>query len=142
MKIITVEKSGLAKELGAWGVSTKYASFFISKCPDSGKSISLPPFAFNDTMHLDDPRQWLAANCAFWCQVYREAKLVIEQIESLSAIRALYYVAAMQGQSVITTSISSWWRNSYELHKLPALNRSMADPSRCFASSFLNQLTH
>jgi|GEM_PF-515904 len=144
MKIIAVDKAGLMEELSAWGVNSEYLEFFLSKCADDGRTVSLRPFVFNDTIHLDDPRQWLASNVAFWCRVYREAQLQVEQIEALSGIRAIYYVAGMMGQGVITTAINAWWGLSFELHQLPAVNRSLGRPVAKSQSVFTDNpsLTH
>lgn len=140
MKIITVEKTGLQEDFDTWGVSAEYAEFFLSKCAISGRYVSLRPFSFNDTEHLDDQHQWLAASAAFWCRVYREAETVIEQVEAISAIRALYYVAGLLGQGAITTAITTWWNLSFELHQLPAVNRSQQAGSSPLSGIFRNTL--
>lgn len=128
MKIITVEKAGLLADFTVWGVSAEYAEFFLTKCAVVGPQVSLRPFLFNDTEHLDDKRQWLAAGAALWSRVYREAETSIAQVEAISAIRSLYYMAGLLGQGTITTAISAWWDLTIELHQLPAVNRSAASP--------------
>lgn len=134
MKIITVEKAGLMHEMQVWGVQPAYAEFFLSKCADDGCSISLRPVIFNDTIDMNNKRQWLAVSVAFWCQAYREAETSLEQAEMLGAIRASYYLAALLGTGDIVTSIAAWWAQVYELHQLPALNHT---PGRDVARSFI-----
>lgn len=124
MKIITVQKEGLIAEMGNWGVTHQYAEFFIAKCADDGHAVSLRPFAFNDTPHLNAPEQWLRCSAAFWAMAYRDACQQIEQVEAISAIRCLYYVAGMMGQGSVAKTIWVWWERTYELHRLPTLNRS------------------
>lgn len=137
MKIITVQKEGLIAEMGNWGVTHQYAEFFISKCADDGQTLSLRPFAFNGTMYLNASGQWLRCCAAFWIMAYREAGQKIEQVEAISAIRALYYVAGMMGQGAVTAAIRIWWDNTYALHRLPAFNRSQASVNQQSDSSFL-----
>lgn len=137
MKIIAVEKKGLLSDFRDWGISTEYAEFFISKCEDDGKSVALRSFVFNDTIQLDNPIQWLSACAAFWCRAYRETESGLEQIEALSAIRALYFAAGFLGASPVVAMIRAWWSNSYELHRMTAPNISLAQPGG-FRSTLLN----
>lgn len=132
MKIITVQKDGLIEELASWGVAHQYAEFFVSKCADDGQAVSLRPFAFNDTPHLNAPEQWLRCSAAFWARVYRDACQQIEQVEAISAIRGLYYVAGMMGQGSVAQTIWIWWERTYELHRLPTLNRSQVSINHQF----------
>lgn len=128
MKIITVNRVGLIAEMNNWGVRHEYVEFFLSKCAIADKCVSLRPFLFNDTVHLDDKHQWLAASAALWCRVYREAEFIVAQVEAISAIRSIYYLAGLLGQGSITTAITAWWNLTHELHQLPAVNRSAASP--------------
>lgn len=139
MKIITVQKDGLIAELGSWGVAQQYAKFFISKCADDGHAVSLRPFAFNDTPHLNAPDQWLRCSAAFWASAYRDACQQIEQMEAISAIRGLYYLAGMMGQGSVAKTIWVWWERTYELHRLPTLNRSQGSVNHQADSSTLSQ---
>lgn len=126
MKVITVEKSGLLEDFADWNVSKSYADLFMKKCAVTGQRVALKPFFFNDTMHLTDPRQLLSIQAAYWIRAYREACSKLEQAESLAAVRAIYYAAGALGVSHVTFGITAWWKNTFELHDLPALNYSHA----------------
>lgn len=75
MSIISVEGKSLGAELAVWGVPHNYALAFAEKSTSKNGRIALHPFFFNDTEHMTNPRHWLAINAAFWCCVYREAKI-------------------------------------------------------------------
>ncbi|BEN79606.1 hypothetical protein SMKC082_30160 [Serratia marcescens] len=124
MKIIMVEKLGLMDDFAAWGVAPNYARFFLAKCQEVDGQIALEPFVFNDSVHLTNPYQWLAANTAFWCRAYREAESSKEQAEVLASIRAIFFVAGMLGQGAITVLIRRWWCDTYDLHGLPTPNQA------------------
>ncbi|SFR13758.1 hypothetical protein SAMN04487773_3231 [Enterobacter sp. kpr-6] len=128
MTIISVSKDNLTNELEAWRVPMNYAVIFLRKNTDKGGRVLLHPFFFNDTDHMTSPRHWLAANAALWCAAYREAETRESQIEALASIRAMFYAAGALGQGEITTLIQNWWRNTFELHQVPAPNYSAACP--------------
>jgi len=65
MKIITVDEIGLIESFATFGVKFNYSRLFLSKCHVSKGRVALTPFMFNDTVHLDNPHQWFAANIAF-----------------------------------------------------------------------------
>ncbi|KAA8727571.1 hypothetical protein F4W05_13195 [Ewingella americana] len=124
MKMIMVEKAGLKEDFIAWNVAPSYASMFLEKCQDVDGMVALSPYMFNDSMHLDNPHQLFAVNCAFWCRVYREAESSKEQNEALASIRATYYMANSLGQGSITVLITRWWDAAKPLHGLHSLNVS------------------
>lgn len=126
MKVISVTNAGLREDLVAWRVSSEYVDAFFSKCTCDGERVTLRPFFFNDTVHLENPRHWLAANAAFWCRAYREAETAYAQAETLASIRAVFYLAGSLGQGEITAMIQLWWRQTHELHQVPAPNYSAA----------------
>ncbi len=127
MKVISVEKTGLLNDFAIWNVSASYVDLFMKKCDVKGQRVSLKPFVFNDTMHLNDPRQLLSAQAAYWIRAYREAESHTEQVEALASIRALYFAAAALGVSPVTFALAAWWKSSYELHGLAAVNYSQSD---------------
>lgn len=137
MKTIAVEKKALLADFRDWGISAEYADYFIGKCDDDGESVALRTFIFNDTIQLHDSIQWLSACAAFWCRAYREAENKVAQIEALSAIRSLYFAAGFVSASPVVALIRSWWSNTYELHQLPAPNKSQSQKSS-FRSALLN----
>lgn len=47
-----------------------------------------------------------------------------QQIEALSAIRAIYFAAGFLGASPVVAIIRSWWSVSYELHLLSSYLKS------------------
>ncbi|EOE0697659.1 TPA: hypothetical protein MFA45_001405 [Klebsiella pneumoniae] len=128
MKIIAVEKKGLLADFRDWGVSKEYADLFVSKCEGSGEAVALRSFTFNDTIQQCDLVQWLSACTAFWCRAYREAESNTAQVEALSSIRSLYFLAAFMGASSVVVMIDHWWRSTYELHHLSAPNQSQSKP--------------
>ena len=127
MDVITVEKSGLLNDFTIWNVSASYAELFMRKCDIKGERVSLRPFFFNDTMHLTDARQLLSMQAAYWIRAYRETESYTAQVEALASIRALYYAAGALGISPVSFAIAVWWKNTYGLHGLPALNYSQSD---------------
>lgn len=137
MEVIAVEKKGLLSDFRDWGVSSEYADFFVSKCDDNGKTVSLRTFIFNDTIQLRDSTQFLTACSAFWCRAYREAETRVGQVEALSAIRSLYFAAGFISASPVLVLITEWWNSTYELHQMPAPNQSQAQPTG-FRSALLN----
>jgi hypothetical protein len=122
MKIIAVEREGLLADLQAWGVAPNYVHKFLAKNVDNGQTVELTAFQFNDTQHLNNPHQWLAAYAAFWCRVYREAEAAADQAQALGAIQALNVAAGMLGQSAFVVLVHRWWEMAFPLHQLPALN--------------------
>ena len=126
MTIISVDRNALAAEFHAWRVPQAYGQAFANKNTDKGGRISLHPFFFNDTEHMTSPRHWLAINAAFWCCAYREAQKRDEQIEALAGIRAIYFAAGALGVGEITALIQEWWRQTHQLHAVPAPNYSAA----------------
>ncbi|ANR76489.1 hypothetical protein [Klebsiella variicola] len=38
----------------------------------------------------------------------------------LASIRSMYYISGSLGAGEIKALIQEWWRNTYELHKVPA----------------------
>ena len=126
MTVISVDSITLAQELIAWGVPRNYSLAFASKSIIKNGRIGLHSFFFNDTEHLNNQRHWLAINAAFWCCVYREAESKEAQIEAIAGIRAIFYAAGGLGAGEIKALIQEWWRNTYELHKIPAPSYSAA----------------
>ncbi|HFD6761793.1 TPA: hypothetical protein ACF3KV_004553 [Enterobacter hormaechei] len=126
MSIISVNAKELGQELAAWGVPHNYAVLFASKCTVKNGRVSLHPFFFNDTEHMTSPRHWLALNAAYWCCVYREAESQYQQVEALASIRSMYYIAGSLGAGEVKALIQEWWRNTYELHQIPAPSYSAA----------------
>lgn len=122
MSVISVERNNLAKELAAWRVPFEYEEAFFDKSIVANGRIGLHPFFFNDTEHLTNQRHWLALNAAFWCCVYREAGSKESQIEAVAGIRAVFYTAGALGAGEIKALIQEWWRNTFELHRMPAPN--------------------
>jgi len=122
MTIISVDSKTLGQELAAWGVPHNYAMAFVAKSVVKGDRIGLHSFFFNDTEHLTNQRHWLAINAAFWCCVYREAESKEAQIEAIAGIRAIFYAAGGLGAGEIKALIQEWWRNTFELHRIPAPN--------------------
>ncbi len=120
MSIISVDRKILAKELSAWRVPFEYEEAFFDKSIVANGRVSLHPFFFNDTEHLTNQRHWLALNAAYWCCAYREAESQLQQVEALASIRSMYYIAGSLGAGEIKALIQEWWRNTYELHKVPA----------------------
>lgn len=126
MSIISVDGKTLGQEMAAWGVPHNYAVLFASKSTVKNGRVALHPFFFNDTEHMTNPRHWLALNTAFWCCVYREAESKYAQVEALASIRTLFYTAGALGVGEIKALIQEWWRNTYELHEVPAPSYSAA----------------
>lgn len=122
MRVVTVELEGLYQDLDSWRVPHNYVRFFISKCQVVKGRVSLASFMFNDTEHMTNPRQWLAANAAFWCRAYRESQQYADQAQALGAIQSVNAMAGMLGHGDVVTLIHSWWGNTFELHQLPQLN--------------------
>lgn len=122
--IISFDKRTLTAEMAAWGAPAHYIDLFFEKNSNKAGRVSLHPFFFNDTEHLNNPRHWLAINAAVWCTAYREAELKESQIEALAGLRALYYAAGALGQGEVKALIQEWWRQTYPLHKVPAPNHS------------------
>ncbi|HDU5188577.1 hypothetical protein ACU6ZO_08860 [Klebsiella aerogenes] len=120
MSIISVDAKELGRELAAWGVPHNYAILFLEKCTVKNNRVALHPFFFNDTEHMTRKRHWLAVNAAYWCCAYREAESQLQQVEALASIRSMYYIAGSLGAGEIKALIQEWWRNTYELHKVPA----------------------
>lgn len=120
MSIISVDRKILAIELSAWRVPFEYEEAFFDKSIVANGRVSLHPFFFNDTEHLTNQRHWLALNAAYWCCAYREAESQLQQVEALASIRSMYYIAGSLGAGEIKALIQEWWRNTYELHKVPA----------------------
>lgn len=139
MKIITVQKEGLIAELRSWGIADHYVGFFISKCDGDGRTVSLRPFAINETPQLNESAQWLRCCVGFWATAYRETEQKIEQIEAISAIRGLYYVAGLAGLESVARTIWIWWSSTYELHRLPSPNYSQGSVNHQADSSTLRQ---
>lgn len=128
MKIITVDEKGLMGSFAIFGVKYNYSRFFLSKCHVTGGRVALTPFMFNDTVHLDNPHQWFAANAAFWIRAYRESETVVEQVESMASIRALYFLSGSLGQGQIHEMIRTWFNQTKEVHCIGALNISPLAP--------------
>ena len=128
MKIITVDEIGLIESFAAFGVKFNYSRLFLSKCHVSKGRVALTSFMFNDTVHLDNPHQWFAANAAFWVRAYRESETVIEQVETMASIRALYFLSGSLGQGQIHEMIRTWFNQSKEVHRIGALNMSPLAP--------------
>lgn len=126
MAIISVEANELGQEIAAWGVPHNYAMLFLSKSTVKNNRVALHPFFFNDTEHMTSLRHWLALNAAYWCCVYREAESKCAHVEALASIRAMYYTAGTLGVGEVKALIQEWWRNTYELHKVPAPSYSAA----------------
>ncbi|ROR99706.1 hypothetical protein [Raoultella terrigena] len=126
MNTISVDGALFMQELKAWRVPADYAFLFMQKCERKGSRVGLHPFFFNDTDHVTDPRHWLAVNAAFWCCAYREACAKEAQIEALAGIRALFYTAGALGVGEVKALIQEWWRQSFELHRIPAPCYSVA----------------
>lgn len=122
MTVISVDSKMLAQELAAWAVPHNYAMAFVAKSIVKGDRIGLHSFFFNDTEHLTNSRHWLAINAAFWCCAYREAESKESQIEAIAGIRAIFYTAGALGAGEIKALIQEWWRNTFELHRIPAPN--------------------
>ena len=132
MPVISVDSANLGKELRAWGVPHDYTTLFLAKSVVKNGRVALHPFFFNDTEHLTSQRHLLAVNAAFWCSVYREAKSHIEQVEALAGIRTMFYMAGALGVGEIKALIQEWWRNTYELHQVPAPSYSAAPAAVSF----------
>ncbi|WP_454843499.1 hypothetical protein [Rahnella aceris] len=128
MKIITVDEIGLIESFAAFGVKFNYSRLFLSKCHVSKGRVALTPFMFNDTVHLDNPHQWFAANAAFWVRAYRESETLVEQVETMASIRALYFLSGSLGQGHAHALISTWFDTTKELHGMGALNLSPLAP--------------
>ncbi|WP_145496182.1 hypothetical protein [Yersinia massiliensis] len=126
MKEISVDRNGLLDDFGHWGVANNYAQFFLGKCRLVENRVELQPLMFNDTMHLTNPHQWLAANAAFWCRAYREAESKSDQIEALASIRTIFYISGALGLGVVTWNINNWWVKTIEIHGLVQINYSCA----------------
>lgn len=122
MKAIAVKREGLLADMRDWGVAPNYVHKFLAKNNDNGRTVELTAFQFNDTQHLNNPHQWLAAYAAFWCRVYREAELAADQAQALGAIQSLNVMAGMLGQSQFVLMLHRWWDMSFPVHQLPALN--------------------
>lgn len=120
MTIISVDVRELGREFAAWGVPHEYAVLFVEKGSVKNNRVALHPFFFNDTDHMTSQRHWLAINAAFWVCAYREAECQYQQIEALAGIRSMYYIAGSLGAGEIKALIQEWWRETYELHKVPA----------------------
>lgn len=120
MSIISVSAKELGRELVAWGIPHNYAVLFLQKSTVKNDRVALHPFFFNDTDHMTSQRHWLAVNVAYWSCAYREAESKCSLVEALAGIRALYYVAGSLGAGEIKALIQEWWRNTYELHQVPA----------------------
>ncbi|WP_227724424.1 hypothetical protein [Yersinia proxima] len=129
MKAISVDRNGLLDDFSHWGVAHNYAQFFLGKCRSVENRVELQPLMFNDTMHLTNPHQWLAANAAFWSRAYREAESKSDQIEALASIRAIFYISSALGLGVVTWSINNWWSRTIEIHGLTQINHSCASTS-------------
>ncbi|HEC2576527.1 TPA: hypothetical protein R2K49_004484 [Raoultella ornithinolytica] len=125
MSIISVDAKELGRELAAWGVPHHYAILFLEKSAVKNNRVALHPFFFNDTEHVTSQRHWLAVNAAYWCCVYREVQTQYQQVEALASIRSMYYLAGSLGAGEIKALIQEWWRNTYELHKVPAPSYSV-----------------
>ncbi|MCU3617178.1 hypothetical protein N8V88_29675, partial [Enterobacter hormaechei subsp. oharae] len=110
----------------AWGVPHNYAILFLEKSTVKNGRVALHPFFFNDTEHMTNKRHWLAVNVAYWCCVYREAESQYQQVEALASIRSMYYIAGSLGAGEVKALIQEWWRNTYELHQIPAPSYSAA----------------
>lgn len=128
MKIITVDEIGLIESFAAFGVKFNYSRLFLSKCHVSKGRVALTPFMFNDTVHLNNLYQWFAANAAFWVRAYRESETLVEQVETMASIRALYFLAGSLGQGHAHALISTWFDTTKELHGMGALNLSPLAP--------------
>jgi len=128
MKIITVDEKTLMDEFATFGVKFNYGRFFLDKCHVSGGRVALAPFMFNDTIHLDSPHQWFAANTAFWITAYRESETLVEQVEVMASIRSLYFLSGSLGQGQIHAMIRTWFDQTKELHCIAALNISPLAP--------------
>ena len=128
MKIITVDEIGLIESFAAFGVKFNYSRLFLSKCKVSQGRVALTPFMFNDTVDLDNPHQWLAANAAFWVRAYRESETLADQVETMASIRALYFLSGSLGQGQIHEMIRTWFNQSKEVHRIGALNMSPLAP--------------
>lgn len=128
MKIITVDEKGLMESFAIFGVKYNYSRFFLGKCHVTGGRVALTPFMFNDTVHLDNPHQWFAANAAFWIRAYRESETLVEQVETMASIRALYFLSGSLGQGQIHEMIRTWFNQSKEVHRIGALNMSPLAP--------------
>ncbi|HEB0945493.1 TPA: hypothetical protein RY286_001113 [Enterobacter cloacae] len=126
MSIISVNAKELGQELAVWGVPHNYAILFLEKSTVKNGRVALHPFFFNDTEHMTNKRHWLAVNVAYWCCVYREAESQYQQVEALASIRSMYYIAGSLGAGEVKALIQEWWRNTYELHKVPAPSYSAA----------------
>lgn len=126
MKTIAVDKAGLLADFNHWGVAHNYAQFFLGKCRSAGNRVELAPMMFNDTAHLNNPHQWLAANVAFWCRAYREAESNSDQIEALASIRAIFYLSGALGLGSVTWMINDWWHNTIAIHGLAQINHACA----------------
>jgi len=126
MSIISVNAKELGQEMAEWGVPHNYAILFLEKNTVKNDRVALHPFFFNDTEHMTSQRHWLAVNVAYWSCVYREAESQYQQVEALASIRSMYYIAGSLGAGEIKALIQEWWRNTYELHKVPAPSYSAA----------------
>jgi hypothetical protein len=120
MNTISVDASLFMGEVNAWGVPANYTRLFLEKCEQKNQRVGLHPFFFNDTEHMTNPRHWLALNAAFWCCVYREAESKCAQIEALAGIRSVFYTAGALGVGEIKALVQEWWRQSFEIHRIPA----------------------
>lgn len=132
MSIISVDAKELGQELVAWGVPHNYAVLFASKSTVKNGRVALHPFFFNDTEHMTSQRHWLAVNVAYWSCFYREAESQYQRVEALASIRSMYYIAGSLGAGEIKALIQEWWRNTYELHKVPAPSYSVAPVTASF----------
>jgi len=128
MKIITVDEKNLMEGFATFGVMYNYSRFFLGKCHVSDGRVSLTPFMFNDTEHLANHHQWLAANTAFWITAYRESETLVEQVETMASIRSLYFLSGSLGQGQIHAMIRTWFNQTKELHCIAALNISPLAP--------------
>lgn len=126
MTIISVDRKALEDEFYAWRIPQNYVTAFEYKNIDKGGRISLHTFFFNDTEHMTSPRHWLAINAAFWCCAYREAQKHDAKIEALAGIRAIYFAAGALGVGEIVALLQEWWRQTHQLHAVPAPNYSAA----------------
>ncbi|WP_370558908.1 hypothetical protein NMD70_15610 [Edwardsiella tarda] len=122
MKTITVDITGFNHDLITWGVPANYARLFMMKCRIGNGRAALSSLMFNDTEHMTNQRNWLAACAAFWCRAYREAETLGDQAQALGGIQSINQVAGMLGCGEIVSMIHTWWGNTVELHQLPSLN--------------------
>ncbi|UGS44777.1 hypothetical protein JMT66_15650 [Kosakonia cowanii] len=132
MAIISVDAKTLGQELAAWSVPHNYAMLFLEKSTVKNGRVALQPFFFNDTEHMANKRHWLAVITAYWCCLYREAESKYLQVEALAGIRSMFYTAGALGAGEIKALIQEWWRNTYELHLIPAPSFSAAPASVSF----------